>query len=242
MNAQVERNSDEFDPDNIISKTIDRVTSDQKRIVDIAAKAKRLTERAKEDIYEVAAGAVLFLDPDSSRELMEHLYWVNKLSVSRLAAIMNMKELAFKNWIGLAEVFVNCRQCGEIIIFTAKSRNHLETVVDDSRAICESCQEKDRKHRAQESARQKEEYDRKIAELRAMPYAKYLKTQHWIDKRNSALRRAKYKCELCNRDNVALQVHHKTYERRGHEYSSDLIVLCSSCHARHHGKLEKEPQ
>jgi len=50
----------------------------------------------------------------------------------------------------------------------------------------------------------------------------------------AALKRAKYSCQLCNsKDN--LNVHHRTYERRGHELASDLIVLCKQCHKTFHG-------
>jgi hypothetical protein len=72
--------------------------------------------------------------------------------------------------------------------------------------------------------------------LRRIPYAQYLKTEHWKNLRSKMLKRAKYKCELCN-DNRRLHVHHKTYERRGCEWKSDLIVLCEDCHAKFHDKL-----
>ena len=77
-----------------------------------------------------------------------------------------------------------------------------------------------------------------IKNLRALPYFKYLETPHWQQTRNRALRRAEFKCELCN-DNGQLHVHHKTYENRGQERNADLIVLCSDCHSKFHDKVEK---
>ncbi len=75
--------------------------------------------------------------------------------------------------------------------------------------------------------------------LATMPYAEYLLTPEWQEKRLAALKRAGYRCQLCNAD-AELHVHHRTYERRGHEWDSDLIVLCAPCHRRHHGIAEPE--
>lgn len=50
------------------------------------------------------------------------------------------------------------------------------------------------------------------------------------------LRRADYKCQLCNREGT-MNVHHKTYERLGEEQLNDLIVLCQDCHAKFHDKI-----
>lgn len=71
--------------------------------------------------------------------------------------------------------------------------------------------------------------------LKTMPYQEYLQTEHWRNKRKSALKRAKYKCQLCN-NKENLQVHHNTYENRGNEKDEDLIVLCEDCHKKFHDK------
>jgi hypothetical protein len=34
-----------------------------------------------------------------------------------------------------------------------------------------------------------------------------------------------------------LDVHHKSYARRGFEQAEDVVVLCRDCHKRHHGVL-----
>lgn len=78
-------------------------------------------------------------------------------------------------------------------------------------------------------------YTDQVKVLRAMPYTEYLLTDHWKNLRQQKLKSAKFRCELCFSPN-SLQVHHKTYERRGAELLTDLIVLCRPCHARHHGK------
>lgn len=78
--------------------------------------------------------------------------------------------------------------------------------------------------------------------LKQMPYKEFLKSEHWLKVRVSALKRARYKCELCHAQAV-LHVHHKTYEHRGWEdhYLDDLIVLCWSCHGKFHGKIAPDP-
>lgn len=77
-----------------------------------------------------------------------------------------------------------------------------------------------------------------IGSLKTMPYQNYLKTEHWLNFRKGALERASYKCQVCN-SGSQLQVHHRTYRRRGEELPEDVIVLCDSCHDIFHqnGKL-----
>lgn len=72
-----------------------------------------------------------------------------------------------------------------------------------------------------------------IAELRRMPYSKYLESNHWRKVRAAAIARAGYRCSLCN-DTYLLVVHHRTYERRGCELPEDVICLCRKCHEKHH--------
>jgi hypothetical protein len=69
--------------------------------------------------------------------------------------------------------------------------------------------------------------------LRSLPYDEYLQTPHWKEGRTKALNRARWRCQLCNR-RENLNVHHRTYERRGHESPGDLIVLCRDCHKLFH--------
>lgn len=78
------------------------------------------------------------------------------------------------------------------------------------------------------------------AELRTMPYADYLKTDHWQRMRQEALARCGHKCMVCGA-RAGLEVHHNTYERRGHELPQDLIVLCRTCHQTFHdaGRLAR---
>jgi len=73
----------------------------------------------------------------------------------------------------------------------------------------------------------------KIRQLQAMPYGEYLKTDHWQFRRFRALNEAGRRCQVCNATGL-LDVHHRTYERRGMEEPSDLTVLCRKCHRTFH--------
>jgi hypothetical protein len=81
-------------------------------------------------------------------------------------------------------------------------------------------------------------------ELAAMPYREeYLESPEWQARRQIMLKRAGYRCQVCNRGDLVLNVHHRTYERRGDETIGDLVVLCYDCHGLFHGKgqLADEP-
>lgn len=73
-----------------------------------------------------------------------------------------------------------------------------------------------------------------------MNYADYLRTTHWKKVRDAAVKRANHRCQLCY-SNGPLEVHHRTYLRRGRERSSDVIALCDDCHEIFHreGKLSR---
>ncbi|GAF82832.1 unnamed protein product, partial [marine sediment metagenome] len=65
----------------------------------------------------------------------------------------------------------------------------------------------------------------------------YLKSEHWRKKRIEALDYAKRLCQLCNSDEL-VNVHHRSYENLGHEHTSDLTVLCKTCHKTFHTIVE----
>jgi len=81
----------------------------------------------------------------------------------------------------------------------------------------------------------------RLAELKSMDYKIYLKTDGWQRKRLDAIENARGVCEICG-SGVDIQVHHKTYERRGEELPEDLIVLCEQCHKKEHGLLPEMAQ
>ncbi len=62
-------------------------------------------------------------------------------------------------------------------------------------------------------------------------YNEYLKSSHWKDVRERALKQADRKCSMCT-NRARLNVHHRTYARLGAEWDNDVVVLCRSCHAK----------
>ena len=64
-------------------------------------------------------------------------------------------------------------------------------------------------------------------------YKEYLGSPEWKTRADGARRRAGFRCQLCN-SKGRLHVHHRTYDRIGHERYDDLIVLCEVCHSHFH--------
>lgn len=71
-------------------------------------------------------------------------------------------------------------------------------------------------------------------------YSEYLQSKHWKDLAEETRRLAGYRCQVCNSDQK-LEVHHRTYERKGDEHQSDLVCLCHDCHERFHNKPRHNP-
>lgn len=74
-------------------------------------------------------------------------------------------------------------------------------------------------------------------ELRWLPYTQYLQTDHWQNLRKQMHEWADGRCQICNREG-RLNVHHRTYKRRGQERLADLLLLCEDCHERFHTESE----
>lgn len=73
--------------------------------------------------------------------------------------------------------------------------------------------------------------------LESMPYQEYLQTSEWKERAKAAKKQAGWRCEVCNARGP-LEVHHLTYAHRGNERPGELLVVCRSCHAKLHGRLE----
>ena len=84
----------------------------------------------------------------------------------------------------------------------------------------------------------KEDNQKRINELCSMPYEEYLKTHEWQEKRRQSLERDGHRCRVCNSDKN-LDVHHRTYIRRGNESLNDLTTLCRSCHEYFHKRISQ---
>ncbi len=65
-------------------------------------------------------------------------------------------------------------------------------------------------------------------------YNEYLLSKEWKRLRNIKLNQVGYRCQICNKKDVELHVHHRTYARIFHESLMDLTVLCKGCHSTYH--------
>jgi len=64
-------------------------------------------------------------------------------------------------------------------------------------------------------------------------YQTYLKSDHWKSTRRLMYQKRAAHCKVCFSTDQ-LQVHHKTYQRKGSERLNDLCFLCDGCHGRVH--------
>ena len=64
-------------------------------------------------------------------------------------------------------------------------------------------------------------------------YEKYLMSSDWQEKRAERFEKDGNRCVCCGAEK-ALQAHHITYERVGHEDIDDLVTLCADCHKTVH--------
>lgn len=110
-----------------------------------------------------------------------------------------------------------CDVCGQS--FTARNSKAAAAMLAGKLRVCNTCQ--------RQGARTQ------------LPYSEYIKSDGWKIRRQRALALAENRCQVCNSP-ARLQVHHRTYERLGHERDADLIVLCHDCHTlfHDHGELK----
>ena len=68
-------------------------------------------------------------------------------------------------------------------------------------------------------------------------YAKFLKSDYWIEVRDKVIERDDNTCQKCG-SKTNLHVHHKTYKNhfKKHLNLQDLITLCKKCHEKEHEK------
>lgn len=125
---------------------------------------------------------------------------------------------------------VNCKKCGKEIMSDSGLWEMLyepgnERDLREFRALLRECLDCEKKEMTQISQRLNRQDE----------YKDYLNSDHWKNTRDAALTRAGNQCQNCG-ETRGLQVHHKTYARRGKEKPGDLQVLCDHCHQKAHGK------
>jgi hypothetical protein len=62
-------------------------------------------------------------------------------------------------------------------------------------------------------------------------YEAYMHSIKWIQKKNHIFRKRGRVCKMCGATDE-LEVHHKNYDRLGHEIDDDLLIVCKTCHPK----------
>jgi 5-methylcytosine-specific restriction endonuclease McrA len=91
---------------------------------------------------------------------------------------------------------------------------------------------------ARSNALYQEDEKRSLEEWQAQ-YDAYRRTPEWRARRQLVLLRAHGICEGC-RSAPATEVHHLYYDSLGEEFLFDLVAICEKCHARFHGRMDRE--
>jgi len=169
------------------------------------------------------------------------VYWQTETPITIIGEMCGLTVIEVKKFIQPHPSGVHCDGCGiSLLASSREGRRDLQSYHKRGRrfsfpSLCADCKAiKNDNDRVATLARNETE-DAATEKLKNMPYNDYLKTAHWKRVRTAALHRSSFRCQLCNRKRQ-LHVHHRTYERRGHEYYTDVIALCDECHAKYHDK------
>lgn len=228
-----------------IHKLVEEVNVVEDKIKGLEEKKKNLSDQIAH-LLDAAMGVATFQDLDS---IFSELYWLYEAYATMILRLFKAK-VGRKLIIEPSYIDVNCQVCGDEIAVQVTSWSNQKKIEQAAnskceywehiRFICEQCKpirseklaetaESNKKVREQNRAESAE----RLRQLKTMPYVEYLKTEHWKALRSNMLRRAGFRCQLCNAAEP-LDVHHRTYENRGCESYQDLIALCRSCHEKHH--------
>lgn len=68
-------------------------------------------------------------------------------------------------------------------------------------------------------------------------YDEYMQSRRWQTRKYKLFKKRGYQCEICGATGEPLDVHHKNYDRLGHELDDDLLIVCRG---KCHGKADQE--
>ena len=187
---------------------------------------------------------------------LQYLYWMQPdIEVTWLAEAFGLEAHQVSELAGRFTLSLKCSRCNADYDVSFKHRETMRSILhyyhkyaETHITMCKTCRQAIRQEQLTQSeahdielAAMQASRDARLQQLRRMPYQEYLQSPEWNRRRTEQLRRAGFRCQVCNEANVQLHVHHRTYERRGNEAFRDLIVLCSSCHSLFHsqGKLAR---
>lgn len=214
---------------NTIKKTIE---ADEQQIKETKDRIKASKSNI-ENLYLKTLITALSKSPENYIEIGFYFYWILSEEVKsatieeallKTLPLKNAKE-AFKAIKKSASIELVCQQCQTTFYRLATSRNNQSI----PNRVCEECKKKE--EQGWQSRQNK--IQERLHQLKIMPYQEYLQTEEWKETRLKALKRADFKCQVCNKSDK-LNVHHRTYENRGNEQNKDLTVLCEDCHKLYH--------
>ena len=213
---------------------------------------KREMEQVAKELHEKANQLVSLISSEKNvTELATYLYWVYpEIRVKDLAqaVVGGSSTHKFLNSIKSVAANINCDRCNCQIEIKSRTQLNEESKninkirwAEGYRALCPTCrievmEERHKEHEQweRELEESQREYEQRLYQLKHIPYHQYLQTPEWKARRQKHLKSAGYRCQVCNSSNQPLDVHHRTYERRGQEYFTDLTVLCRECHGTFH--------
>lgn len=222
-------------------------------IRDIAEMEQAISE-TKQLLATLPAQMATELPDESARIAAAHYlyYFVEQLSPKSIGEglLGEYKKNVFTTIVGNAPSDVYCERCFTEIPVT--SRSHLAELkrhaarggsqwAEGYNIVCHDCRSAILIERNKTTDTWKQAYFARLEELRTMPYQDYLQTEEWKARRIKHLKSAGFRCQVCNGKGL-IDIHHRTYERRGNERYTDLIALCRDCHDLFHkqGKLARD--
>lgn len=195
---------------------------------------KLLRKFQLEEVMVAIKNRILSLHVGEGKKWLQTLYWTDA-EISTSITKAHTEVFGGKFFPTIKEMEVRCRKCKTEARVPCKSWTDYKTKYSNG-YICNNCEQQNIQQqllRNLEWEKQKQDRLQEVQRLCEMPYNEYLMTEHWQEFRKYALKRAGYRCQLCNSTGT-LDVHHRTYERRGCEEIGDVTVLCRKCHEKHH--------
>jgi len=171
------------------------------------------------------------------QELVNYLYWFNEDAPA--SAVRQIARALFPSKTSSAVLKKTCMTvpCDTCQNGTTQVELTIRSDIANhrwSKLTCDECRAKRDDAFRKRYQLEQERRAQRLNELRTMPYCEYLQTPEWAERRKRAMKRAGYRCQVCNAYGVQLNTHHRTYERRGNERDGDLITLCRACHEIFH--------
>lgn len=204
----------------------------------------------KQTLQAFVGNALVSSSKEAIQEFTPVLYWLHEdyIPTETIKKALGYKRHETPEECQNFAFTMQCGLCGNSTPVIFKSRGQRQSLMQQVKReekrghrhrwiLCEECQTKTKQEQeriARSNAEHAEQRYQYLEWLRTMPYYEYLQTDHWKETRKSALKRAAFRCQVCNTNERTLHVHHRTYERRGQENPKDLIVLCESCHQTFH--------